>query len=288
MTPDSTVGALLASATTRLKAAHSPTPRVDATWLLSAALKQSSAWLRAWEDADVQPEQQAAFEQLLQRRLAGEPVAYILGQAGFWSLSLRVTPATLIPRPDTEVLVEQVLARVARPDARVLDLGTGTGAIALALKSERPGWRITAVDRSSEALTVARANSESLALPLELIESDWFSALPESSQFDVIVSNPPYIDAQDHHLREGDVRFEPREALVAPDAGFSDIQVIVAGARRFLLPLGWLMIEHGNQQGSAVRACFQQAGFQDVQTCQDLAGRDRVTLGQYRPKPDGA
>ncbi|VDZ78563.1 HemK protein [Salmonella bongori] len=192
-------------------------------------------------------------------------------------------PATLIPRPDTECLVEQALARLPAKKCHILDLGTGTGAIALALASERPDCDVTAVDRMPDAVALARRNAEHLAIRnVRILQSYWFSALP-GQRFDMIVSNPPYIDAQDPHLAEGDVRFEPLSALVADANGMADIIHIIDHARQVLTPGGYLLLEHGWQQGDAVRAAFQQAGYSDVETCRDYGGNERVTCGRSTP-----
>ena len=225
---------------------------------------------------------------LLNRRVDGEPVAYLIGEQGFWTLNLKVTPATLIPRPETELLVESVLANAQATHAQVadlklLDLGTGSGAIALALASEQPGWQVTAVDYSQEALVVAQDNGRNHKLSnVNFLRSDWFSALAVSQKFDVIVSNPPYIDERDPHLSQGDVRFEPSTALVAPNNGLADIETIARSAPKFLNANGWLLFEHGYDQGDAAVSLLQQLGFRNVRCVQDFGGRDRVTQGQWQ------
>ncbi|MGL5503398.1 MAG: peptide chain release factor N(5)-glutamine methyltransferase, partial [Aeromonas veronii] len=195
-----------------------------------------------------------------------------------------VSPATLIPRPDTEVLVEQALTRIPQGPCAVLDLGTGTGAIALALKSERPEIDVWAVDRMADAAALARENSVALGLPIEVRDGSWFEPLgepdrDETPRFAVIVSNPPYIDGADPHLEQGDVRFEPRSALVADDAGLADIRHIVAHAPAYLLPDGWLLLEHGWDQGEAVRQLLRDGGYREVATVREYGDNDRVTLG---------
>lgn len=208
-------------------------------------------------------------------------MAYILGHQGFWSLDLEVAPHTLIPRPDTELLVETALATLAADTATVLDLGTGTGAIALALASERPLWTVTAVDRVEEAVALAERNRQRLLLEnVEVRRSHWFSAL-DGRRFRMIVGNPPYIPASDPHLSEGDVRFEPKSALVAGSDGLDDIRQIVAQAPRHLLDEGWLLLEHGYDQGAAVRELLGARGFAGVHTLRDLGGNERITLGQW-------
>ncbi|PJC92033.1 peptide chain release factor N(5)-glutamine methyltransferase, partial [Aeromonas lusitana] len=210
---------------------------------------------------------------------AGEPIAHLVGEREFWSLPLKVSPATLIPRPDTEVLVEQALARLPVGPCAVLDLGTGTGAIALAIKSERPDLNLWAVDRMPEAAALARANSAALGLPIEVRDGSWFEPLSDAPRFAMIVSNPPYIDGADPHLNEGDVRFEPRSALVADEQGLADIRLIVAQAPAHLLPGGWLLLEHGWQQGEMVRQLLLQHGYREVASVRDYGDNERVTLG---------
>lgn len=203
-----------------------------------------------------------------------------MGEREFWSLPLYVSAATLIPRPDTECLVEQALARLPATPARILDLGTGTGAIALALASERPDCQVTAVDVMPDAVALAQRNLARLALPnVTVLHSSWFTALGDR-QFETIVSNPPYIDEADPHLAEGDVRFEPRSALVAADHGLADLSHIITQSRQHLVSGGWLLLEHGWTQGEAVRALFLQAGFERVETCRDYGGNERLTVGK--------
>lgn len=261
-------------------------PRADADVLLCHLLGCRRSYLMTWPERELDAAQQARLQDWLSRRLNGEPIAHLIGEREFWSLPLKVSPATLIPRPDTEVLVEQALARLPpRPVAPVqapcalLDLGTGTGAIALALKSERPDADVWAVDRMPEAAALARANSAALGLPIEVRDGSWFEPLSGAPRFGMIVSNPPYIDGADPHLAEGDVRFEPRSALVADEQGLADIRLIVAGAPAHLLPGGWLLLEHGWQQGEAVRQLLLQHGYSQVETVRDYGDNERVTLG---------
>ncbi|WP_043318740.1 peptide chain release factor N(5)-glutamine methyltransferase [Microbulbifer sp. HZ11] len=259
---------------------ESDSPRLDLEVLLCHLLGKSRAWLYTWPEHQLDPEQQSRFDALVKRRIAGEPVAHLTGSREFWSLPLKVNRSTLIPRPDTEVLVEVVLERCLQTEANVLDLGTGTGAIALALASEKKRWAITAVDTMPAAVALAEENRQRLGFSnVKVLQSDWFSALAQQ-QFDVIVSNPPYIDTQDPHLREGDVRFEPLSALVADDHGLSDIRKIANDARRHLAPGGLLAVEHGWEQGKAVRQIFAAAGYTEVETRVDYAGRDRITLAR--------
>lgn len=259
----------------------SPSPRLDAELLLAHALGQSRSYLRTWPEREPSAAQCAAFSALLERRRAGEPVAYLLGRQGFWSLDLEVAPHTLIPRPDTELLVETALALGPGGPARVLDLGTGTGAIALALACERPAWQVLGVDRVTEAVQLAERNRARLGLGnARFVESRWFSALA-GERFRMIVGNPPYIAADDRHLSEGDVRFEPASALVAGEDGLDDIRRIVAEAPAHLEAGGWLLLEHGYDQAEAVRALFAARGFAAVESRRDLGGHQRITLGQW-------
>ena len=266
------IDALLRDARARLDAG-------EAEALLAHVLGRSPAWLFAHGDEVLREDAAAAFRALVERRAAGEPVAYLVGRRGFWTLDLAVTPATLIPRPETELLVELALARMA-PDAAVVDLGTGSGAIALALASERPRARVVATDASLDALAVARDNATRLGLArVEFRHGDWYAPLA-GERFDVIASNPPYIAAGDAHLAQGDLRHEPPSALASGPDGLDDLRRIAAGARPHLRPGGWLLVEHGFDQGASVRALFDAAGLRDVATERDFEGRDRVTLGR--------
>ena len=262
--------------------AASDSPAADADCLLCAVLACTRTWLRTWPERTLTDEQCERLLRLAERRETGEPIAHLLGEREFWSLPLQVSAATLIPRPDTEVLVEQALAHVPvdATGVRVLDLGTGTGAIALALKSERPGVDVWAVDRIAAACELARDNATRLALTIEVRCGSWFEPVLEE-RFTLIVSNPPYIDEQDPHLEQGDVRFEPRSALVAASAGLADLQHIVTQAPEHLLSGGWLLLEHGWQQGQAVRDLLLQRGFSSVATVRDYGDQERVTLGQW-------
>ncbi|MFQ2085865.1 peptide chain release factor N(5)-glutamine methyltransferase [Aeromonas veronii] len=259
-------------------------PRADADVLLCHLLDCRRSYLMTWPERELDAAQQATLQRWLARRLNGEPIAHLVGEREFWSLPLKVSPATLIPRPDTEVLVEQALTRIPQGPCAVLDLGTGTGAIALALKSERPELDVWAVDRMADAAALARENSAVLGLPIEVRDGSWFEPLGEpdrdnTPRFAVIVSNPPYIDGADPHLEQGDVRFEPRSALVADDAGLADIRHIVDHAPAYLLPDGWLLLEHGWDQGEAVRQLLRDGGYREVATVRDYGDNDRVTLG---------
>jgi len=256
--------------------------RLEAELLLAHALDRPRSWFYAHSGDLLEPRDAREFEDLLRRRSRGEPVAQITGHRGFWSLELAVTADTLIPRPETELLVELALERLPRTEPRrVVDLGTGTGAIALAIVSERPLADVTAVDASEAALQVARDNAAQAGLALRLLASDWFSAVAGET-FDLIASNPPYIAQGDPHLQQGDLRFEPRAALASGPDGLDAIRVIARDAPAHLRPGGWLLVEHGHEQGPAVRALMAAAGLQSVVTERDLEQRDRVTLGRLR------
>ena len=222
-----------------------------------------------------------AFGQLAKRRLDGEPMAYLLGQREFYGRLFVTRPAVLIPRPETEHLVEAALAHLTDGEpAAVLDLGTGSGAVAVTLALEAPALTVTAIDLSADALAVARQNAESLGASVRFLQGSWFSPLGRDERYQLIVSNPPYIAADDHHLGEGDVRFEPRLALTDEADGLSCLRLIVQSAPRYLVTGGWLLVEHGYDQGVAVRALFAGRGFLQVETLVDLAGCDRLTVGR--------
>ncbi|HBV9764683.1 peptide chain release factor N(5)-glutamine methyltransferase [Klebsiella aerogenes] len=272
----------LTQAIARLGASDSP--RRDAEILLGHVTGKARTWILAFDETVLTAEQLAELEALLARRANGEPVAHLVGQREFWSLPLFVSPATLIPRPDTECLVEQALVRLPQTACRILDLGTGTGAIALALASERADCEVTAVDFMPDVAALAARNAAHLALNnVTVLQSDWFSAL-KGQRFAMIVSNPPYIDETDPHLAEGDVRFEPRTALVAADQGLADLAHIIREGRQYLLPNAYMLLEHGWKQGEAVRALFNEAGYLDVETCRDYGDNERLTLGRWPHK----
>ena len=264
-----------------LREAREKLDPVDAEWLLAHALGRPRAWLYAHADDKVDAGTQARFAELIARRAAGEPVAYLTRSRGFWSFDLRVTPDTLIPRPETELLVELALARLPETAAlRIADLGTGSGAIALALARERPCAHVFATDISEAALAIACENAAALAIGnVRFGSGSWCSALA-GGPFDLIASNPPYIADDDPHLAAGDLRFEPLGALASGQDGLGAIRAIIRGAPAHLVPGGWLLLEHGVAQGSAVRALLHAAGFIDVGTARDLEDRDRVTLGR--------
>ncbi|MEH6358868.1 MAG: peptide chain release factor N(5)-glutamine methyltransferase [Pseudomonadales bacterium] len=277
-----TIGTLLGLIAQQLSAA-SDSARLDAEVLMCHVLDKSRTFLYTWPERELTQAQFQGLQVLVERRLAGEPVAYLTGSREFWSLELDVSPDTLIPRPDTELLVEiglELLPLASAPQ-QVLDLGTGTGAIALALASEKPDWQFCGVDRVSEAVALAQRNQQKLQIAnARFFESDWFSALGDE-KFHLIVSNPPYIDNDDEHLQQGDVRFEPRSALVAGKQGLQDYQKIISEAADYLSDQGWLLFEHGYEQGAAVRDLLLANGFVDVQTRCDLAGHERATFGQW-------
>ncbi len=264
---------------------HSESPKRDGEILLGYVLAKSRSWLIAFDDTQLSEAQLERLAQLLERRQQGEPVAHLLGEREFWSLPLKVNNSTLIPRPDTEVLVEVALELLPETPCEVLDLGTGSGAVALAIGSERPDCVITGVDRVAAAVALAQENAASLAFShCRFRQSDWFSQLP-ASRYQLIVSNPPYIDAADHHLQQGDVRFEPWSALVAEEGGLADLRQIIEQSRNWLNPTGWLALEHGWQQGEAVRRLLLNSGFRQVNTRCDYAGNPRVSYGQYISEP---
>ncbi len=279
-----TIRMLLAQATELLT---TDSPRLDAELLLAGSLDKNRSYLYAWPEAIPPAVARTRFQALLARRAAGEPVAYLLEQREFWSLPLTVTPATLIPRPETETLVALALQRVpAAAEARIADLGTGSGAIALAIARERPRCRVIATDISQAALAVAAANAQRLGLSnVQCVAGDWCAALPDMP-FDLIVSNPPYIAEDDIHLSRGDVRFEPRQALASGPQGMDALQQIARCASARLRPHGWLLLEHGYEQVQAVTRLLHTTGYDRVQDYPDDAGLGRVIAGR-RPVPGG-
>lgn len=255
--------------------------RLEAEILLAFVLDVSRTWLFAHADDDIDAEHIDRYRALLAARAGGQPIAYLTGTREFWSLPLRVTPDTLIPRADTELLVEQALLHIPQSDiVDILDLGTGSGAIALALAHERPQARVVATDLSSAALAVARGNAQRLGIGnIRFCESSWFRAI-DPQHFNVIVSNPPYIRASDHHLGEGDLRCEPIGALASGEDGLDAIREIIGGARAYLKPDGWLLFEHGVDQAAEIRALLCKSGFVEIATTCDIEQRDRVTSAQ--------
>jgi len=278
MTPP-TIGAALHWARGHLAGGESP--RADAEILLAHVLERPRSYLLAWPERALSPQQWEAFQALVERRACGEPVAYLIGSRGFFGLELAVSSAVLIPRPETELLVEAALARLPEGPCRVADLGTGSGAIALAIAQARPEARVVAVDASPQALEVARVNAERLGLMrICLQQGNWCQGLGEE-HFDMIVSNPPYIREDDPHLVQGDVRFEPAMALASGPDGLDAIRTIIACAPAHLLPGGWLLFEHGFDQAEAVAGLLHEAGFAAVESLTDLLGHGRVTLGRW-------
>lgn len=262
----------------------SDSARLDIELILCHILQKNRTYIFTWPDKTLSPEQIEHFFQFFNRRKNGEPIAHILGQREFWSLPLAVNNSTLIPRPDTELLVEVVLQLFAQDSAQqkrsCLDLGTGTGAIVLAIASEKPDWQLVGVDKSADAVALAEQNRGQLNLNhVQIKQSDWFTAIT-AQQFDVIVSNPPYIDPQDPHLEQGDVRFEPRSALIADNHGLADIELIIQQGWDYLCTRGWLLLEHGYDQGEAVRDLLNSRGFVQIETRRDLGGNERVSLGR--------
>lgn len=259
---------------------NSDSASLDAQVLLAFVLDKETIYLMTWPERDLSTQQKSQFEELIEKRANGQPVAHLTGQREFWSLPLKVNNSTLIPRPDTEVLVEIALAK-STTNAHILDLGTGTGAIILALASELPNAVCTGVDFSEQAVKLATENRDNLKLnKVSIQQSNWFEKV--QGQFDIIVSNPPYIDANDVHLKRGDVRFEPLSALVANEQGLSDIRHICEGAKSYLKENGCLLFEHGFEQGASVQAILRENGFTNIKTEQDYAKNDRVTLGHLR------
>lgn len=269
----------------QLCAVESVTPdeaQLDAEILLGFALKQNRTFLRTWPERELSSEQSENFQALLARRCAGEPIAYITGERDFWDMTLCVSPDTLIPRPETETLVEQALERIPL-DAhwQIADLGTGSGAIALAIARERPGCQLVATDISTAALNIARDNAARYNVKnIRFAEGEWLTPL-SGEHFEMIVSNPPYVHPDDPHLQQGDLRFEPLSALHSTPDGLTDLRVIVDTARQQLHSGGWLLLEHGFDQGPAARDCLSELGYQQVQTIEDLAHNPRVSLGRW-------
>ncbi len=285
------IAKLLEHATNAIQAQlplHQQDASLEARYLLQHQLQVDRAWLIAHASDDIHKQDDDAFQALLNRRLNGEPIAYILGEREFYGLNLKVTPDTLIPRPDTETLVEATLKKISlnvtqsTPSfpLRILDLGTGTGAIALAIAKHCTQTQVTAVDFSESALCIACENADTLAIKnVIFLQSNWFAEL-ENQTFDFIVSNPPYIEASDPHLSQGDLRFEPRTALASGTDGLDDIRHIISHASNHLNAHGWLVLEHGYDQAKEVANLFAMAEFKNIQHVEDLAGINRVTLGQ--------
>jgi release factor glutamine methyltransferase len=255
--------------------------RLEAEVLLSHVLRVKRSYLYTWPHCLLTAHQISQFQALCQRRLQGEPIAYLIGHKEFWSLELHVTPATLIPRPETELLVEQALARLPiQSDAQVVDLGTGSGAIALAIARERPHCRVLATDNAPEALVIAQQNAQHLGLhQVQFRVSDWWQTLDQVTAA-VVVSNPPYVATTDPHLNQGDVRYEPRHALISGKDGLAAIRLLITQSLVHLEPKGWLLLEHGYNQAAAVQKLLTRQGYAMITTYPDLAGQPRVTVGQ--------
>ncbi|MDH3947949.1 MAG: peptide chain release factor N(5)-glutamine methyltransferase [Gammaproteobacteria bacterium] len=270
----------LLAATQQLADQHD-TASLDAELLLAHVLHKSRTWLYTWPEQQLDTKQIEQFNQLVQRRLNGEPVAHLLGTQEFWSLSLQVTADTLIPRPETERLVELALERIpTKATWRIADLGTGSGAIALAVAKERPTCQIIATDQSMVALQVAKENARLNQINnVIFLHGDWLAALKDEPPFDMILSNPPYIKEDDEHLQQGDVRFEPDSALQAGVEGLDDLQQIIEHALSHLKPGGWLLLEHGYDQEAPIIRLLQQAGYEQIEDYLDLAGQPRVAAG---------
>lgn len=252
--------------------------QIDSELMLAHIVQRDRTYLYTWPERVLSPSQNQSFEALLARRVLGEPVAYLIGTRDFWTFTLRLNRHVLIPRPETELLVETALSLLEEGGQRIADLGTGSGAIALAIASERSCSAVFATDFSADALSVARDNAQRLSLNnISFSQGSWYEALVETD-LAMIVSNPPYIAPQDPHLEQGDLRFEPRTALSAGEAGLADLHAIISGAPAHLASNGWLLLEHGYDQGSDVRALLAQYNFCQIQTLQDLNGCDRVSL----------
>ncbi len=274
------ISQLIQNATKQLTP-FSDSARLDVELLLCSVLKKDRSFLHAWPEQELEQQQFNSFEKKFERRLQGQPVAHILGERGFWSLNLKVTKDTLIPRPDTERLVELALERIPEnADWKILDLGTGSGAIALSLAKERPGIFVTATDQSEAALNIAKENAEKNHISnIEFIQSNWFEKLAPQ-QFNMIVSNPPYIKEDDPHLTQGDVRFEPLSALTSGEEGLDDIRIIIKESQKYLTKEGGLLLEHGYDQADSVCDLLNKAGFSDVGNFKDDNDNPRVTLGR--------
>ena len=274
----------LIAATKRLEKT-SDSARLDAEVLLAHSLNKNRTWLVTWSDTELTEIEIPAFEKLLIRREKGEPVAHITGSREFWSLDLQISKDTLIPRPETELMIETILQQYTQTsDIKLLDLGTGSGAIALALASERPGWNITATDKSAAALDIAKKNAQQLNLNnINFIHGNWFEPFEnpssENQLFDIIASNPPYIPNQDPHLSQGDVRFEPMSALASGEDGLNDIRLICQQAPKHLKPEAMLIIEHGFDQKTELHDIFMHSGYKNINQYTDLAGNPRLSSG---------
>lgn len=276
------IGELITATAAKL-AEFSDTPRLDVEVLLSHVTGKDRVFFMTWPERTLTTAQNEQFDELIALRLQGQPIAYLTGEREFWSLRLQTSSETLIPRPDTEVLVEHVLhiAETLPEKSKVLDLGTGTGAIALAIASEKASWDILGVDVATACVELAKQNLNNLGFSnCQFLQSSWFDSVP-NTKFDVIVSNPPYIDETDPHLNEGDVRFEPKRALVAEENGLADIRHIVANSPNYLNANGWLLLEHGYKQAEKVQEIFDLHGFNNIETIADYGQQPRITVGCF-------
>lgn len=276
---DSSIDFFLQTGKSRLVAADVESPALESRLLLGHVLGQNSSWLLAHSDEHLNPVLAEQFLRCIARRVEGEPIAYLVGHREFWSLNFELGPSCLIPRFETEILVERALHRLPKKNARVMDLGTGAGVIVMALKTERPDIEAWGVDCSEEALYWARRNAKALGVDIHWFCGDWLAAVASQAQWDLMVSNPPYISADDPCLTIGDLRHEPRRALVAGAQGLDALQYIAWSAWTYLKPGGWLVLEHGWKQGAAVRGLLIDRGYDLVKTWQDLSGHERVTEG---------
>ena len=277
--PNNTISTLIKSATSQLNST-SDTARLDAELLLCHTIKKERSYVFTWPDYALNHTQAKIFNDLLKQRLKGLPIAYLIGYREFWTLKLNVNADTLIPRPETELLVETALNKMLiNKPMSVLDLGTGTGAIALSIASEQPSSKVLAVDVSADALAVAQQNSiDNHIHNVKFLKSNWFDQI-SNQEFDLILSNPPYIEEDDPHINQGDVRYEPRLALTSGTDGFDDIRFIISHSKKRLKHKGWLMFEHGYQQATLSQQLMVQAGYQEVESLKDFAGHERVTIG---------
>ncbi len=274
-----TVKTALSAATKKLDAIPGVDAFVEANILLAHTLDKPRSWLFAWPEHDLSEDKLDQFNRFIQRRTQGEPISYITGKREFYSLELKVSTNTLIPRHETELLVDSAFEFVQQPQAMVLELGTGTGAITAALATKKPGWNFMTTDIREETLEIARFNFDKFHLEVQTILSDWFRNVPPQ-RFDLIISNPPYIESNDLHLQQGDLRFEPQLALASGPDGLDAIRQITSECSEYLNPGGFLMLEHGYNQKTAVQGLFKAAGLKSIETRQDLQGMDRVTIGQ--------
>lgn len=277
-----TLQSVVQTATQKLQN-NSDSPTLDAELLLAFVIGKNRTYLRTWPEQTLTLEQLEHFQALIKQRNEGQPIAYLVGFRGFWSREFLVTPAVLIPRPDTELLIELVLAELPiNQHCKILDLGTGSGAIAITLAAERPLTIVTGSDNSQDALAIARVNAERLAIEnIQFYQSDWFQQLPDTT-YDFIVSNPPYIAPDDPHLSQGDIRFEPQSALIANAQGLHDLSIIADGARTMLKTDGALYLEHGYDQHQQVQAILEKFNYTNIQTQNDLTGHPRVTSARWR------